>query len=184
MRRGQPAGRHISIFTPRRHLARLVPLHTIATAYGQNRHHRLRAREQPWTTQWRAKGGKRGLAQEDIFRSITKVIGIQYAITGLLFTALRCTLRMSCGGSRIPGARRSASSAQWMGQEARDWHFMLPSLQQLGEMTASHGLPRRRAARGRRLRETSSCRCKIGRARHGVPEGINMASYWVYFGGA
>ena len=109
--------------------------------------------------------------QKYIFSQDHKVIGIQYAITGLAVPAVR--FHSDDDHAVAAGLSGPADSADRQpvqrGAGARRHHAARVLQPARGDARHHHGVPRRRAARRRRLRQLRDAAADR-RARHGVPQ--------------
>ncbi len=112
-----------------------------------------------------------GFWRKYVFSVDHKVIGIQYAITGLLFLLFGFTLMMIMRWQLAYPGRPIPLIGMWLGQDARaDGHHAAGVLQPARrDARHHHGVPRRRAAGRRRLRQLRDAAADR-RARHGVPQ--------------
>ena len=167
-RRGRLAGGVIAPILRRgTTLRRLCLLHTIALAYGQNRHssgRRARARRHV-----RHDHGEHheelGFWRKYVFSVDHKVIGIQYTITGLLFLLFGFTLMMIMRWQLAYPGRPIPLIGSWLGQDQRaDAASCCPSsTTSSARCTAPSWCSSASCRWPSAASATSSCRCRSAR---------------------
>src|SRR6059058_4772111 len=180
-RRTRSSARSYSDLTPRRTLRRLCLLHTIATFMDKTGIHPGGEHAHVHVHGHGEEHEELGFWRAYVFSQDHKVIGIQYAVTGLLFLLFGFTLMMIMRWQLAYPGRPIPIIGGWLGMANAPGGIMLPEFyNQLGAM---HGtimvfmgvVPLAVGGFGNFVLPL-----QIGAPDMAFPK-INMMSYWVYF---